>query len=436
MADETILNTNPARIIIAGLVVILIFFGGMTAWSIYFPFQGAVIAPGTVMVSGKKKMVQHLEGGIIDEILVREGSRVETGDLLIRLRDTRVESSVDLFQGMLWAKLAESARLTAEMGLEPTIQWPQVLLEIKDVREDVREIMAKEQDIFDSRRSDLAGKISLYRSQILQLEERIEGAKEEMTAHTQVIATLNEELDATRPLLKDKFMGKTRILELERQLYETLGKKGSLRQSIAEYRQKIEEFNLNIVDLKNQYREKAVSSLGQVKDAIFELREKIRPQLDAKERLEIKAPIGGAIINMQVNTEESGVIRPGMPLMEIVPAPWSLMISAQVRPMDITRINVGQETNVQLTAFQRNLVPPVPGRVLYISSDLIEEESGRGTISYYEVHVEVPQEVLEAHNVYLSPGMPVACYITTDTRSIISYLLDPLLQNVDRAMRE
>jgi len=436
MADNTMLNTNPTRIIVAGLVVILIFFGGITAWSIYFPFQGAVIAPGTVMVSGKKKVVQHLEGGIVDEILVREGSTVETGDLLIRLRDTRVESSVDLFQGMLWAKLAESARLTAEMGLEPAIQWPQVLLEIKDTHDDVREIMAKEQDIFDSRRSDLAGKISLYRSQILQLEERIEGANEEMTAHTEVISTLNEELDATRPLLKDKYMGKTRILELERQLYETLGKKGSLRQSIAEYRQKIEEFNLNIVDLKNQYREKAVSSLGQVKDAIFELREKIRPQLDAKERLEIKAPIGGTIINMQVNTEESGVIRPGMPLMEIVPAPWSLMIIAQVRPMDITRVETGQDTNVQLTAFQRNLVPPVPGRVVYISPDLIEQESARGSISYYEVHVEVSQEVLEAHNAYLSPGMPVACYITTDTRSIISYLLDPLLQNVDRAMRE
>ena len=436
MADNTILNTNPTRIIIAGLVVILIFFGGITAWSIYFPFQGAVIAPGTVMVSGKKKVVQHLEGGIIDEILVREGSTVETGDLLIRLRDTRVESSVDLFQGMLWAKLAESARLTAEMGLEPAIQWPKALLEIKDTHEDVREIMAKEQDIFDSRRSDLAGKISLYQSQILQLDERIEGANEEMTAHTEVISTLNEELDATRPLLKDKYMGKTRILELERQLYETLGKKGSLRQNIAEYRQKIEEFNLNIVDLKNQYREKAVSSLGQVKDAIFELREKIRPQLDAKERLEIKAPIGGTIINMQVNTEESGVIRPGMPLMEIVPAPWSLMINAQVRPMDITRIEEGQETNVQLTAFQRNLVPPVPGKVVYISPDLIEQESARGKISYYEVHVEVSQETLEANNVYLSPGMPVACYITTDTRSIISYLLDPLLKNVDRAMRE
>jgi HlyD family type I secretion membrane fusion protein len=434
MEEKKILNTNPVKIVVAGVVVILIFFGGIAAWSVYFPFQGAVIAPGTVMVAGKKRMVQHLEGGIIDEILVKEGSRVETGDVLIRLKDTRVISSVDLFQGMLWAKTAEAARLTAEMGMKDQIEWPRMLLDIKD-KEDIQDILSKEQDIFEFRRRDLKGKVSLYNSQIIQLEERIDGAKEELTAYAGVISKLDEELAATRPLLADKFMGKTRVLELERQFFEAEGKRGSLKQSIAEYRQKIEEFKLNIVDLKNQYREKAVSNLGQVKDTIFELREKIRPMLDAKVRLEVRAPISGTIINRQVNSE-SGVIRAGMPLMEIVPEPWELTIYAQIRPTDITRIQVGQPTNVQLTAFERYLVPPVTGEVVYISSDLVSKENDRGQVSYYEVHVKVSQKDLETSNAYLSPGMPVACYITTDKRSIISYLLNPLLKNVDRAMRE
>jgi HlyD family type I secretion membrane fusion protein len=434
MEENSILNTNPAKIVWAGILVILIFFGGIAAWSIYFPFQGAVIAPGTVMVSGKKRMVQHLEGGIIHEILVREGSRVETGDVLIRLTDARVESSVDMFQGMLWAKTAEAARLTAESGMKDQIEWPRELLDISD-REDIKEILDKEQDIFDFRRQDLQGKISLYNSQILQLKERIEGAGEEMTALAGVIGKINEELAATRPLLAEKYMGKTRVLELERQLFETEGRQGSLRQSIAEFRQKIEEFRLNIVDLKNQYREKAVSNLGQVKDTIFELREKIRPLLDARDRLNVRAPISGTIINMQVNSQ-SGVIRAGMPLMEIVPEPWELIIHAQIRPQDITRIQVGQATNVQLTAFERYLVPPVPGEVVYISSDLVSQESNRGQMSFFEVHVKVSPQDLAAHDAYLAPGMPVACYITTDVRSIIGFLLDPLLKNVDRAMRE
>ena len=125
-----------------------------------------------------------------------------------------------------------------------------------------------------------------------------------------------------------------------------------------------------------------------------------------------------------------------MPLLDIVPAQSILKIYAQVRPQDVTLVTKGQKTNVQLTAFQRDLVPPVPGKVVYISPDLISMETGRGEITYYEVHVEVAPEALKENNAYLSPGMPVACYITTDKRSIISYLLDPLLKNVDRALRE
>lgn len=434
MEEKTVLNTNPTRFILAGIFIILLFFGGLAAWSIYFPFQGAVIAPGTVKVSGERKVVQHLEGGIIDEILVEEGDRVQEGQVLIRLKSSRVLASVDLLQGRLWAKLAEFARLSAEVTIQTSIQWPEELEQ--SVNDTIRELKKKEEDIFRSRLSDLNGKISLYRSQIQQLRKRIEGAREEYNAQEEVIANLNEELEATRPLLRDKYMGKTKILELQRMLAQTKGEKGRLKQSMAEYGQRIEEYKLRIVDLKNEYRELAVSSLGEVQDTIFEIREQIKPTLDAKERLEIKAAITGVIINLRVNSEESGVIKAGMPLLDIVPENSSLKIYAKVRPQDITRVEKGQRTKVELSAFQRGLVPPVPGEVTYVSPDLISENTGFGTHEYYEAHVDVAKETLAKYDAYLSPGMPVACYITTDTRSIISYLLDPLLRNVDRAMRE
>ena len=429
------LNTNPTRYIIAGLVVIFCFFGGLTAWAVYFPFEGAVIASGTVKVFGERKKVQHLEGGMIKKIYVKEGDQVEKGQVLLELKSSSVVSSVVQLEGELWARLAEEARLKAEIGMKDHITWPKELLDYKETDE-AAELLSTEKDIFTYRRSDMHGKISLYESQIKQLGNRIEGAREEYKSVEAVIDNIVEELEAKRPLVKDKYLGKSDILALERSLAQYVGRKGKLTQDIAEYQQIIEGYKLNIVDLKNKYRETAVSRLGDIKDMIFQTRNRIKPYLDARERLTVRAPISGEIIDLQVNSEGSGVIQPGMPLMDIVPARSRLIVEAMVRPQDITQVSKGQETKVSLAAFQRANLPPVLGKVAYISSDLVHQQDARGTVSYYVAHVEVDQKDLEEKGAYLSPGMPVACYITTDKRNVISYLLGPLLENVDRAMRE
>ena len=432
--NNKVINTNPRRFIIAGFLVIFCFFGGIVAWSVYFPFQGAVIASGVVKVFGEKKVVQHLEGGIVDKIYIREGDKVNKGDVLIELKSSQVNANVDLLQGRLWAKLAEASRLNAEITMDSKIKWSKELLESKE-NEEVAQVMAKEQKIFKYRIADMQGKILLHNSQIKQLGNRIDGANEELKTQDEIIANLNEELQAKRPLFKDQYMGKSNILELERSLAQFKGRKAKLKQDIAEFFQMIQELKLRIVDIENQYRERAVSRLGEVKDIIFEVNEQIKPYLDARKRLKIKAPISGEIINLSVNSE-SGVIQSGMPLLEIVPADSKLIIEAQVRPQDIISVQKGQKTKVQLSAFQRKSTPPVSGKVVYISPDLISLQAYEGTVSYYVAHIEVNKKDLEDKNAYLSPGMPVACYITTDKRSVISYLLDPLLENVDRAMRE
>jgi epimerase transport system membrane fusion protein len=296
--------------------------------------------------------------------------------------------------------------------------------------------VSKEKDIFTYRRSDLQGKIHLYNSQIKQLGNRIEGAKEESASVDAIIANLIEDLESKRPLLKEQFMGKTDILQLERSLSEYRGRQGKLKQDIAAFHQQIEELKLRIVDIQNQYRESAMSQLGEVKENVFELREQIKPQLDARQRLTVRAPISGVVINMRVHSEDTGVISPGMPLLEIVPSVSKLVVTAQVRPQDITSVKEGQPTRVQLSAFQRKSTPPVMGQVIHVSPDLIMPERGTQGLPHYEVHVEVDPADLAEKQAYLSPGMPVACYITTDTRTVISYLLGPLLKNVDMALRE
>lgn len=430
-----ILNTNPTRFIVLGLLVIFFFFGGLAAWSIYFPFQGAVIAPGTVKVSGERKIVQHLEGGMIDEILVKEGDKVQEGDVLIRLKSIRVDSNVELLKGRLYTKLAEDDRLTAEIAMAPKITWSEELLDQKKDK-NVIKIMEAEKNIFFSRRSDIEGKISLYHSQIKQLGNRIDGADEEFMTQKEIILNLEEELEVKKGLFQENYMGKPEIMELQRRLSEHKGRRGKLRQDMAEYRQMIEEYKLRIVDIENQYREKAITQLGETKDIIFEIKEQIKPAKDTKTRLTVRAPISGEVINMRIHSENSGVINPGMPILDIVPAESKLIISARVSPQDITRVHKGQETKVQLSAFNRNTTPPVPGIVTYLAADLITEQTPRGMMSYYIAYIEVTQKDLKDNNAYLSPGMPAACYITTDKRSVISYLLEPLLINADRAMRE
>jgi len=430
-----ILNTNPTRYIVAGILVIVLFFGGLTIWSVFFPFQGAVIASGVVTVVGERKVVQHLEGGIIEKIFVKEGGLVAEGDVLIQLQGAQVDSNVDIIQGRLWAKQAEAARLQAEAGMKSDIVWPLEFETLTGKRE-IAEIISTEKDIFQSRRSDIQGKTELYESQIMQIENRIEGAKEELKSQNAIIQNLEEDLRSKRPLVKDKYMGKTNLLELERTLAEYKGRKGKLNQDIAQFHQMIQEFKLRIVDMSNQYREAAVSKLGEVTDVIFELQEQIKPRLDAQARLEIRAPVRGVVINMQVHSEASGVIRAGMPLLEIVPENVKMIIKAQVQPQDIISVKKGQETKVQLAAFTRKSTPPIKGIVTYVSPDLMSQQTSRGTVSFYEAHVEVDEADLKAKNAYLSPGMPVACYITTEKRTVISYLLSPLFKGIDMALRE
>ncbi|MBC7357631.1 MAG: HlyD family type I secretion periplasmic adaptor subunit [Desulfacinum sp.] len=429
------IDTNPKRYIILGLVVIFLFFGGLLAWAAFLPFYGAVIAPGTATVVGNKKVVQHLEGGIVDKVLVKDGDKVEAGQLLIRLKSEKIVAQIDLLEGELFFKLAEQARLKAETTLQNALAWPPELLERQD-NEKVAAVLREEEAIFQSRRKDLLNKVELYESQIVQLEKQKLGLQAQIEAQDRIRAALRDELAAKETLLEKKYIDKPHILELRRRLAEVEGQRESLRQSIAQVEQKIQELKLRILDLNDAYKAEALAQLRKVTDEIFSLREQLRPLWDARTRLDITAPIAGTIINLAVHSEDSRVIKPGEALMEIVPDNSQLVVEAHIRPNEITKVYVGQTARVQLSAFDRRSVPPVPGTVTYVSADQLRAQTAQGVYSYYVAHVRVDERELEKAGAYLYPGMPAVCYLTTKKRTILDYMLEPLLTVTDQALRE
>lgn len=433
--ESKILDINPRPIIWSGLALIVVFFGGLVAWSALLPFYGAVVAQGTVKVSQNKKVVQHLEGGIIDKILVREGDEVKAGQVLVQLRDERVEASVALNQGHLWAKIALAARLQAESKLAGSVTWPQEMLDMAS-DPDVIEARKKEEAVFVSRLRDKQGKSSLYKAQIEQLRKQAEGAQAELSAQSDIIASLKGEILAKEALLKDQYIDKAQILELNRRLATSEGRAGSLQQAIAENQQRIEEFKLRIVDLDNTYRQTAITELSKVTDEIFQLREQLRPMRDSQKRLDIVAPVDGIVLNLMFHSETSAVVRAGEPIMDIVPKDSKLIIEARIAPNEITKVHKGQRAEIMLSAFDRRTTPRFAGEVDYVSADQLLQQTSMGGMPFYNVHITVDEKALQESEAYLYPGMPAECYITTEERTILSYLLEPFLKVMDKALRE
>lgn len=433
-ARESSSVENPHRIIRQGLFVIVMFFGVLGCWAAFGTISGAVVAPGKVKIETERKTVQHLEGGIVDSILVREGDEVSAGQTLIVLESVQVDSGVDMVNKQLISLLAAQARLRAEKDMQSVIVWPEELTPLADQYK-ARDLLDNEQKIFVARREAVQGQISMLQSQIAQIQAQISGLEEQYNAEAVIIRTLQEELTAKRKLFKERYLEKSQILELERMLATHQGSRGQLKQAIAESHQKHDETKLRIVDLTNRFVEEATNKLGQVDTDISQAREKLRPLKNAKKRLSVVAPVSGKVVGLQVHSK-GGVVRSGEPLMDIVPADNPMIVEVQVPVNKIADVHVGQEAQVQLDAFDVRLTPLLKAKVVYLSADRLEEKTISGSMPYYLSYVEVDSKSIEEAEVYLSPGMPATVFITTKDRTVLNYMLEPLLKNWDRALRD
>ncbi|MFW6314125.1 MAG: HlyD family type I secretion periplasmic adaptor subunit [Desulfohalobiaceae bacterium] len=430
------LPSSPKRVIIVGLIFIGLFFGGLGYWAATTTLEGAVIAPGDVIVEKYRQQVQHRDGGIVQEIMVREGDLVQKDQVLIRLDGEEIRAQRDMYRARMDSLLARQARLKAEINNASSIIWPPQLQKRAQLA-DAAESMASEKMIFESRTAAKESKVELLQAQILTQRAMIEGRERQLESIQDTIESLQKEIESKEPLLEEGFLEVTQLLELRRSLNSNRARLEELKAEIEHSRQRIQELELEIEDTQKRYAEEAASQLGEVRQSIVDLREQLRPAEDAAQRLDIKAPATGTVVNLEVRTE-GGVIQGGKPLMEIVPRESELIISAKVPPDQIDDVRQGQDSNVRLQAFSRRYTKKVKGEVTYISADRIEPEQKNESphyLAYVDLDPESLKEAIEDPE-KLTPGIPAEVYIQTEGKTVLRYILSPILDSMDRAFRE
>jgi len=424
---------DDRRPILAGLAVIGLFIGGFGGWATLAPLSSAAVAPGAVRVDGHRKTVQHMEGGIIRELAVREGDYVTKGQLLLRIDDTQAAAALTALHGQYDALQAQAARLVAERDGLPAIAFP------ADLADRCREpsthmICAGQERIFDDRKRSLAGEIDILRQRIDQLRAEIDGRAAQSAAFEKQIALVAEQTKGVAPLVKMNLLPKPRLLALQQQAASLEGNRGEQQAEVAKNEQSIGETRLQIADLVNKQQTDISNALRDTQDKIADIEEKIRAAADVQHRTDVVAPQSGKVVNLRFFTP-GGVVKPGDPILDIVPQNDALIIDAQIRPLDIAAVHPGLKAEVRLTAFKQRRMPIVNGTVTYVSADsLADARTGQ---AYYAAHVEIdPKELARLRDVKLYPGMPAEVFVITGERTFLQYLADPLRESFARAFRE
>lgn len=422
---------SPRKIVRQGMLIIFLFFGVLGVWSFFGTISGAVVGVGRIKFEDERKIVQHLEGGIVDAVLVHDGQEVVEGEPLLILESVQTNASASAMRKELVLIEAQRLRAQAERDEKKELSWPDELRELAANAQSL-DALANEERIFQSRAQMLDTQVSLLKSQLDQLEAQVAGHRDQLTAENKIIAAIQDELGSKRKLHRDRYVDKTQILSLERDLAAHQGTRGRLRQQIAEAKQRAAELNLRITETRGKYIEEATKNLGDLEAKIVQQREKLRPLDDAARRLQIKAPVTGRVVDLQVHTR-GAVVRPGETIMDIVPHDHPLIVETQVPINKITELYVGQPAKVQLDAFDTRMVPAIPGHVSYISADAVRPD---GMDPYYVCHVTVDRDDMDKESLYLSPGMPATVFIATTERTIVYYMFEPYIKSWQRALRD
>ena len=424
---------NPRPLIRAGVIAIALLALTICTWTALAPLGGAAIAPGVVKVDMNRKTVQHQEGGIVGEILVRDGDKVKAGQPLIVLKDIRVDASNDLVQTQLDAELAKVARLAAEQAWAADVSFPEAL---KGRADDPRvaEQLQREKSLFRARRAAYDNQVALIKSEIRETHAEIRARDRQLEADANAIRLQREELTANEGLLDQGFVSKTRLITLQRSVAELEGRRGESEAERSRARQKVSDLELRAENLRSTMIQEPANELRQTTAQIFDLRERLRPTQDAEERQSITAPIAGEVVALRVTTI-GAVIGPREPILDIVPENADLIIEARLRPEDISFVRTDASADVRLTAFRQRITPTVKGKVTYVSADRLEDKEAK--IFYYATHVRVtPQALREAGDLHLQAGMPAEVFIQTTSRTALQYLLDPITGFLQKSMRQ
>ncbi|HIJ80586.1 MAG TPA: HlyD family type I secretion periplasmic adaptor subunit [Desulfuromonadales bacterium] len=426
---------NPRTIIYTGLGVIALFFGAFALWATLTPLHGAVQAMADVIFDSRRKTVQHLEGGIVKQILVKEGETVTAGQPLIILADEQIRPMVEMMEGQSLAETAALARLEAEKGDFPSISFPASLTS-KAGDPVVARVIQTETRLFNAKRDSYNSQIAITKSQIQQVQEETNGLKEQLASKKKEIAALTEQLSANRDLLKDGYVTKTIVLDLERAHARESGELEGLTSAIARNKQRLAEYELRLIAIKGARIQDAANEMKVSTAKRLELEERIRPSKNALDRQVIRAPVSGRVVDLKVTTA-GGVIGNKEPLMDIVPQSDQLILEARIGVNDINDVKIGQTADITLTAYKASSTPTVKAKVTYIAADRQVNRTMQGDLPFYTVRLEVdPVSMKEGGDLKLYPGMMAQVSIQTSPRTAFDYFVGPLTQRMGKAFHE
>jgi len=416
-----------------GLVVVGLLAGGVGSWAATTDISGAVIAPGLLVVDTYVKKVQHPTGGIVGEILARDGDRVQAGDVVVRLDDTITRASLAIITKGLTELAARKARLEAERDGADAITVPADLAS-RSSDPEVAHVIAGEQRLFDLRRESRIGQKAMLQQRIEQLDKEIEGLTAQIDAKTREIEFIQRELEGVRQLWDKNLIPITKLTLLEREATRIEGERGQLVSTIARARARVVETELEIIQIDRDLASEVAKELREVDAKIGEFVERKVAAEDELKRIDVRAPQTGIVHQSTAHTV-GGVINSSDPIMLIVPEADHLTVEAKVEPKDVDQLLLGQEAMLRFSAFNQRTTPEITGTVSQISADITtDEKTGE---SYYTIRVApAADEISRLGDVELVPGMPVEVFVKTGDRRVLSYLVKPLSDQITRAFRE
>jgi membrane fusion protein, protease secretion system len=433
-SDEPDLLTDSRPAVTWGVVVLVAGFGGFLVWSATAPLDEGVPAPGVVTVEGKRKALQHLRGGVIEQINVRDGDLVRANQVLVSLSDIDARAQLDSVQTQFWNAVALEARLIAEQIQSVSIGFPADLAASPDPR--AQAAVRNQQNLFRTRRDTLVNQVRILEESLRGLQEQINGLQALQAGKQTQIQLLTKELESMGDLVLFGYVPRVRLMELERMLADIAGSRGEDLANIARTRSAIAEVKLRIVQTRQEYLKEAQQLLADTQKELESLGNRLTALREEVDRAQLKAPVDGIVVGLGVFTI-GGVVQPGQTVLEIVPERGTTVIEVQIPTHLIEKVQPGLEAEIRFSTVQGSQLPAIAGELVQISADrFVEPTSGR---PYYLgiVRIKPESRVLLANSrLTVSPGMSADVIIKTGERTLLEYLTTPLLKRISGALRE
>ena len=430
---------DPARwsvrgALTTGILAIVVLLGGATVWAVQSRISGAVVAQGQVEVEQQRQVVQHPDGGVIEEILVQEGQTVEAGEILIRLDGNLLRTEHAIVEGQYFEILARRGRLEAERGDAEQTTFPDELVTGAETDPDLATLIEGQRSLFETRRDTLRQSIEQLEKQSEQVRQQVDGIDAQIAALDRQRALIGEELEDQQTLLDRGLAQASRVLALEREAASLDGRLGELKASRAAAETRQTELDIQRLRLGAERREQAETELRDLGYRELELAERRRGLIEQINRLDVRAPAAGIVYNMQATTPRS-VIRPAEPVLYVIPQDRPLVIGARLATINVDEVQVGQPVVLRFSAFSSRTTPEIDGVLGRVSADALIDEATQ--MPYYRAEVTIPADQLDRlGDLDLIPGMPVEVFIQTGERSPMAYLLKPMADYFNRAFRE